>query len=95
VIDKCFAGCHAYGASGTEAWDDEANPHGSLAAEELEPNVDRVVGVMRDGFACSATNMRRNEHIATPPATEAVMEPWQAAWPSHWLLCDPGQASDE
>ena len=45
-------GRNALGASGTEAWDDEGNPHGSLAAQEPEPDVDRVIGVMRaDAFA--------------------------------------------
>ena len=37
---------HALGASGTEAWNDEGNAHLLLASQELEPNVDRVVGVM-------------------------------------------------
>ena len=37
---------HALGASGTEARDDEGNAHLLLASQELEPDVDRVVGVM-------------------------------------------------
>ena len=63
---------HALGASGTEARDDEGNAHLLLASQELEPDVDRVVGVMGAGALARRETKTPAQRLVTRKANDGV-----------------------